>query len=226
MAGPRWHCLPARDFQQITGRAGRRGFDDVGYVVAQAPEHIIENLKMEAKAAGDAKKMRKMVKKKPPEGFVGWNEETFAKLQRAAPESLVSRFEVSHGMLLNVLSRKGDACAAMLRLINESHESAAAKKVHKKRAWQLFKALVQRRIIEIIPLSQREADGTKLRLNVELQDDFSLNHALSLYLIDTVKLIDPASPNYALDVMTLCESIIENPDIILRRQLDAVKTKR
>jgi hypothetical protein len=46
-----------------------------------------------------------------------------------------------------------------------------------------------------------------------------------LYLIDTVKLIDPASPNYALDVMTLCESIIENPDIILRRQLDAVKTE-
>jgi hypothetical protein len=55
---------------------------------------------------------------------------------------------------------------------------------------------------------------------VELQDDFSLNHALSLYLIDTLALIDPASPTYAPDVMTLCESIFENPDIILRRQLD------
>ena len=223
--GSKVTLLPARDFHQVTGRAGRRGFDDVGYVVAQAPEHIIENLKNEAKAAGDVKKMRKLVKKKPPEGFVGWNEETFAKLQRATPEPLVSRFEVSHGMLLNVLSRKGDACAAMLQLINDSHETTNAKKAHKKRAWQLFKALVQRKIIEIIPLAQHDADGTKLRLNVELQDDFSLNHALSLYLIDTVKLIDPASPNYALDVMTLCESIIENPDIILRRQLDAVKTE-
>ena len=223
--GSKVSLLPSRDFHQITGRAGRRGFDDVGYVVAQAPEHIIENLKNEAKAAGDVKKMRKLVKKKPPEGFVGWSEETFAKLQRSTPEPLVSRFQISHGMLLNVLSRKGDACQAMLNIINDSHETAAAKKAHKKRAWQLFKALVERKIVEIIPPAQRDADGTKLRLNVELQDDFSLNHALSLYLIDTVKLIDPTSPNYALDVMTLCESIIENPDIILRRQLDAVKTE-
>jgi len=223
--GAKVALLPSRDFHQISGRAGRRGFDDVGYVVAQAPEHQIENLKMEAKAAGDVKKLRKMVKKQPPEGFVGWSEETFAKLQRSTPEPLVSRFQMSHGMLLNVLSRRGDACQAMLQLVNDSHETAAAKRAHKKRAWQLFKSLVQRRIIEIIPVAQRDAHGTKLRLNVELQEDFSLNHALSLYLIDTVKLIDPASPDYALDVMTLCESIIENPDLILRRQLDAVKTE-
>jgi superfamily II RNA helicase len=221
--GEKVATLSARDFHQITGRAGRRGYDDVGYVVCQAPEHVIENAKMESKAAGDAKKLRKMVKKKPPEGFVGWNEDTFKKLQNATPEPLVSRFQVSHGMLLQVLSRKGDACAAMRRLIADSHETANAKKQHEKRAWQLFRALVQRKIIEIIPTAQRDADGTKLRLNVELQDDFSLNHTLSLYLIDTLMLIDPASPTYAADVMTLCESILENPDIILRRQLDAVK---
>jgi len=169
------------------------------------------------------KKMRKMVKKKPPEGFVGWNEDTFKKLQSATPEPLTSRFQVSHGMLLQVLSRKGDACAAMRQLIADSHETANAKVQHEKRAWQLFRALVQRKIIEIIPTSQRPADGTKLRLNVELQEDFSLNYTLSLYLIDTLALIDPASPTYAADVMTLCESILENPDIILRRQLDQVK---
>jgi superfamily II RNA helicase len=221
--GEKVATLSARDFHQITGRAGRRGYDDVGYVVCQAPEHVIENAKMESKAAGDAKKLRKMVKKKPPEGFVGWNEDTFKKLQNATPEPLVSRFQVSHGMLLQVLSRKGDACAAMRQLIVDSHETANAKKQHEKRAWQLFRALVQRKIVEIIPTAQRDADGTKLRLNVELQDDFSLNHTLSLYLIDTLALIDPASPTYAADVMTLCESILENPDIILRRQLDAVK---
>ncbi|MES2737882.1 MAG: DEAD/DEAH box helicase, partial [Verrucomicrobiota bacterium] len=59
--GQKVATLSARDFHQITGRAGRRGFDDIGFVVAQAPEHIIENTKMEAKAAGDVKKMRKMV---------------------------------------------------------------------------------------------------------------------------------------------------------------------
>lgn len=221
--GEKVATLSARDFHQVTGRAGRRGYDDVGYVVCQAPEHVVENAKMEAKAAGDVKKLRKMVKKKPPEGFVGWNEETFKKLQNAAPEPLVSRFQVTHGMLLQVLGRAGDACAAMRQLIAGSHDSAKAKQQHVKRAWQLFRALVQRKIIEIIPVARRDAAGTKLRLNVGLQDDFSLNHTLSLYLIDTLALIDPASTTYAADVLTLCESILENPDIILRRQLDQVK---
>ncbi|WP_395748442.1 DEAD/DEAH box helicase [Prosthecobacter sp.] len=221
--GEKVATLSARDFHQITGRAGRRGYDDVGFVVCQAPEHVVENAKMEAKAAGDVKKMRKMVKKKPPEGFVGWNEDTFKKLQNAAPEPLASRFQVSHGMLLQVLSRKGDECAAMHQLIADSHETTKAKTQHEKRAWELFRSLVQRKIIEIIPPKQRDADGTKLQLNVELQEDFSLNYTLSLYLIDTLALIDPGSPTYAADVMTLCESILENPDIILRRQLDQVK---
>jgi superfamily II RNA helicase len=221
--GQKVTTLTARDFHQITGRAGRRGFDDIGFVVAQAPEHIIENAKMEAKAAGDVKKMRKMVKKKAPEGFVGWNEDTFKKLQTAAPEPLVSRFQVSHGMILQVLSREGDGCAAMKDLIADSHETAAAKKQHQDRAWQLFRSLVQRKIISIIPPRDRQKPAQKLRLNVELQDDFSLNHTLSLYLIDTLAVIDPASPTYAADVLTLCESILENPDLILRRQLSKVK---
>ncbi len=221
--GQKVATLTARDFHQITGRAGRRGYDDIGFVVAQAPEHIIENAKMDAKAAADPKKARKMVKKKPPEGFVGWSEDTFKKLQAAAPEPLVSRFQVSHGMLLQVLSRKGDGCAAMQRLIADSHDSPSLKKAHRKHAWQLFRALVDRTIIEIIPKAERPSDGTKLRVNVALQDDFSLNYTLSLYLIDTLALIDPASPSYAPDVLTLCESIIENPDLILRRQLSKVK---
>ena len=160
-----------------------------------------------------------------PEGFVSWNEDTFKKLIKAEPEPLVSRFQVSHGMLLQVLSRSGDACDAMRRIIDDSHESGGAKKQHRLRAWQLFRALAERKIIEILPTAQRPPDGTKLRLNVELQDDFSLNHALSLFVIDSLALIDPASATYAADVMTLCESILENPDIILRRQLDRVKNE-
>jgi hypothetical protein len=110
----------------------------------------------------------------------------------------------------------------MLKLIKDSHETAGAKKQHRKRAWQLFRALIERKIVEIVPVAKR-AGGSKLGLNVELQEDFSLNHALSLYLIDALALIDPNSPTYAVDVMTLCESILENPDVILRRQLSKVK---
>ena len=44
--------------------------------------------------------------------------------------------------------------------------------------------------------------------------------------MDTLALLDNQSPEYALDMLTLIESILENPDIILRRQLDALKPKK
>jgi superfamily II RNA helicase len=224
-SGSKTATLTARDFHQITGRAGRKGFDDIGFVVALAPEHVLENARIEAKIAGDPKKAKKLVKRKPPEGFVTWSGDTFTKLQSAPPEPLVSRFQVSHAMLLQVLSRKGDGCRAMQQLIHDSHESPVQKKAHRKRAWQLFRSLTERKIIEILPRTERTA-GAKLRLNIDLQDDFSLNHALSLYLIDTLALLDSESASYPLDVLTLVESILENPDIILRRQLDALKTEK
>ncbi len=224
-SGAKVATLTARDFHQITGRAGRKGFDNIGFVVCMAPEHVIENAKLEAKAAGDPKKMKKIVKRKPPDKFVSWSAETFTKLQTAPPEPLVSRFEVTHGMLLQVLSRKSDGCRAMQQIIRDSHETATRKKAHGKRAWQLFRSLLERKIIEIIPKAER-TNGSKLRLNIDLQEDFSLNHALSLYLIDTLALLEADSPTYPLDMITLIEAILENPDIILRRQLDALKTEK
>ena len=132
-------------------------------------------------------------------------------------EQLTSRFQVSHGMLLNVLSRPGDSCRAMQQLISQCHESPKAKKALLKRAWQLFRSLVERKIIEFIP---RTEDGSYLRVNVTLQDDFSMDQTLSLYLLETIPLLDPQSPDYALDLITLVESILEDPDLILRKQLD------
>lgn len=222
--GQKTGILTARDFHQIAGRAGRKGFDDKGWVVVQAPEHIIENLQLEQKCAGDPKKLRKIVKRKPPEkGFVSWNKDTFNRLLGAKPEQLTSRFQVTHGMMLNVMSRDGDGCLAMQDLIRRCHESPNAKNAHRKRAWQLFRSLVERRIIEFIP---RTETGRYMRVNVDLQDDFSLDQTLSLYVLDTIRLLDPAAPDYALDLLTVVESIQENPDIILRKQLDQVKTEK
>ncbi len=219
--GTKTSTLTARDFHQISGRAGRKGFDDHGYVIAMAPEHVIENKRLEAKAAADPKKKKKLVKRKPPErGFVHWDEQTYAKLQTSPAEPLVSSFKVSHGMLLNVLSRDGDGCAAMRALINECHNTDHSKQAMRKQAFQLFRALVDRNIIEIMP----KGASQKLRVNVELQDDFSLNQVLALYCIDTLGLLDTTAPDYALKLLTLVESILENPDAILRKQLDKVKT--
>jgi hypothetical protein len=45
-----------------------------------------------------------------------------------------------------------------------------------------------------------------------LQDDFSLHQTLSLYLLDTLPLLDRESPDYPFDVLTLCEAIVEDPE--------------
>src|SRR6185436_6901857 len=218
--GQKTAVLSARDFHQIAGRAGRKGFDDQGFVVAQAPEHFIENLKLDEKA----KDGKKVVKRKPPEhNFANWDLQTFKRLMAAPPERLTSRFDVSHGMLLNVLSRRSDGCRAMQALIRDSHETDRSKKGHFRRGWQLFRALVERGIVEITP---RTDDGSRVRVNVDLQEDFSMDHALSLYLFETIRLLDAEAETHALDLLTLVESILENPELILRRQLDKLKDRK
>jgi superfamily II RNA helicase len=241
--GQKTGILSARDFHQIAGRAGRKGFDDRGWVVVQAPEHVIENLKLAEKSARDGKKT---VKRQPPEkNFVNWDKNTFTRLIAAPPERLTSRFQVTHGMLLNVLSRNGDGCRAMQQLIARCHESPRQKQGHIKRAWQLFCSLLDRKIVEFIPPGEGErprepqssgdSQGSsgaspsprqKIRVNIELQEDFSMDQALSLYLLDTIPLVDPQQPDYALVLLTLVESILEDPDIILRKQLDRVKDEK
>ncbi len=212
--------LSARDFHQIAGRAGRKEFDDRGFVVVQAPEHVIENIRLSAKSARDGKKV---VRRKPPEhNFVSWDLQTYKRLIGSPPEPLISRFQVSHAMLLNVLGRRGNGCREMQRLIRESHEPEAAKPALRRRGWQLFRALVSRGVVELVP---QTAEGAKVRVNVELQDDFSMDQTLSLYLLETLPRLDAESPEYALDVLTLVESILENPDLILRKQLDRIKDR-
>ena len=216
--------LPVRDFKQIAGRAGRRGFDDIGYVVTQAPEHIIENLKLEAKAAAGKKK--KIVKKTPPEkGYVHWDENTFTKLQSSAPEPLSSSFKVTLSLILHVLSRQTeDGCQALRDLIERSHETEAKKKRHRITARKLFFNLVRGNILEIIPPAEREG-LQKVRLNIDLQHDFSLNQALGLYLLDTIPKLDPEDPKHALNVLSLIEAILEDPSQILRAQVRRAKNE-
>ncbi|MBK1883185.1 DUF3516 domain-containing protein [Luteolibacter pohnpeiensis] len=218
--------LAVRDFRQICGRAGRRGFDSIGYVVIQAPEHIIENLKLEEKAAANPKKKKSFVKRKPPEkGYVHWDESTMQKLIVSPPEPLVSNFSVTHGMLLNVLSReKEDGCAALKKLIADSHETEGKKKSLRKHAFTLFRGLVQAKVLHILPTSKR-TDARKVLLDIDLPEDFSLNHALGLWLLDAIPQLDRESPDYAVNVISLIEAILENPDAVLRKQIDLLKSE-
>jgi superfamily II RNA helicase len=222
--GEKTALLTVRDFQQIAGRAGRKGFDERGSVVAQAPEHTIENLRLELKAAGDPSKLRRIVRKKPPEkGYVHWDRSTFDRLVSSPSEPLVSRFGISHGMILNVLGRPGGGCMDLARIIGRSHERLPQKRIFGREARSMFQSLVDAGIVEVTPGAEVAAGKGRVRLHVDLQDDFSLHSALSLWLVHTLDALDRESPTYALDVLTLVESVLENPDYVLRQQLDAIK---
>lgn len=224
--GEKTGILTARDFHQIAGRAGRKGFDDKGWVVAQAPEHVIENLKLEAKAAGDPVKLRRIVRRKPPEkGYVHYDRATFERLIAAQPEPLVSRFKVTHGLVLNVLQRDArrphDNCRALGRLIRASHGTDVDRRRRGAEALQLFKSLIEAGVLRKV----RRDEGDRWEVDESLQIDFNIHNTLALWLLDTLPKVDRESENYALDVVTLAEAICEDPDVILLRQLDRIKTE-
>src|SRR5579863_1353418 len=140
--GTRTRLLQAREFHQIAGRAGRAGYDTIGYVAAQAPDHVIENERALAKIGDDPKRRRGYARKKPPEGFINWSEQTFEKLIEAEPEPLVSRFQVTHAMLLAVIARPGNAFDAMRRLLTDNHEPKSAQRRHIHRAIAIYRSLL------------------------------------------------------------------------------------
>ncbi|MCP5025065.1 MAG: DUF3516 domain-containing protein [Actinomycetia bacterium] len=215
--------LSVREFQQIAGRAGRAGFDTEGTVWVQAPQHVVENLQADAKAAADPKKKRKLVKKKPPDrGYSHWNEKTLEKLADGTPETLTSNFGVSHSMLLNLLDRPGDGCAATRHLLTNNHEPRPRQRRHIRRAISIYRSLVQAEVVE--QLDEPDDLGRPVRIDLDLQVDFSLNQPLSPFVIEAVDLFDPNHPEYALDVLSLVEAVLENPFVVLLAQLDKLKT--
>jgi superfamily II RNA helicase len=214
--GHRVRRLRAREFHQIAGRAGRAGFDTLGYVVAQAPEHVVENEKALAKAGDDPKKRRKVVRKKPPEGFVSWDQATFEKLIAAEPEPLQSRFQVSHAMLLSVIGRPGNAYQAMKKLLTDNHEERPARRRHIHDAIAIYRSLLAGGVVEQLTVPDEE--GRYARLTVDLQDDFALNQPLSTFALATFDLLDPDSPSYALDVLSVIEASLDDPRQVLAAQ--------
>ena len=214
--GRRQRVLRSREFHQIAGRAGRAGFDTVGYVVAQAPEHEVENARAVAKFAGDPKKLRSVRRKKPPEGLINYTEATFTKLIESEPEELRPRLKISHAMLLNLLQRDQDTGAAVMHLIDSIHPDVATRRRLIKRAAQLGRSLVRAGVVE--RLDAPTAGGRRYALAVDLQRDFALNQPLSAFSLAVIDSLDPASPEYTLDVVSVVEATLENPMVILLQQ--------
>ena len=219
--GVRVRRLRAREFHQIAGRAGRAGFDTIGKVVVQAPEHVIENEKALAKAGTDTKKRRKVVRKKAPEGFVSWDEATFRKLIESEPEPLTSRFRVSNAMLLSVIARPGNCFTAMKHLLTENHDDRKMQRRHISEAIAIYRSLLDGGIVEVLP--EPDEMGRTARLTVDLQADFALHQPLSTFALAALELLDQDSPTYALDVLSVVESTLDDPRQILGAQLNKAR---
>lgn len=238
--GEKVQILAVRDFQQIAGRAGRKGFDDRGWVVAQAPEQVIDRKQAAKKGKkipkaggmsaprGAARNPARGPSRGPAKAEIVWTKETFDKLITRPPETLKSRFRITHGMVLNLLQRDEELddpargnFASLRELIAGSHEDDAAKKRHYRFAAVLVRSLHRAGIL----IMKRDARTPYYWVVVspDLQFDFSLYHALSLFLVEMVPLLDPARPDYVGDLLSLVEAVLEDPEVILRRQADRAK---
>ncbi|MCM6774271.1 DUF3516 domain-containing protein [Nocardia sp. CDC159] len=214
--GVRTRRLKAREFHQIAGRAGRAGYDTMGTVVVQAPEHEIENARLLAKAGDDPKKQRKVQRRKPPEGFVSWSEDTFNRLVAAEPEPMVSRFRVTNSLLLNVIARRGNCFDAMRHLLEDNHEPRPAQRKHILKAIRLYRALRDAGVVQ--QLDEPDEYGRRARLTVDLQRDFALDQPLSPFALAALELLDSDAPTYTLDVVSVIESTLEDPRQLLLAQ--------
>ena len=213
--GHKQRKLNAREFHQIAGRAGRSGFDTEGVVIALAPEHEIENAKLRAKAGDDPKKLRKLKLKKPPENFVNWNEQVFRRLIEAVPEPLKPRMRITHSMVLSMVERGGDARARVEDLIEVSHQTDEEKAKLRLRAEEIFTTLIDAGVVEVLEDEEGNPDYVT---TVDMPRDFALDQPLSPFLLAALELLDPEDDNYALDVVSMVESTLEEPRQILRAQ--------
>ncbi|MEL7157889.1 MAG: DUF3516 domain-containing protein, partial [Actinomycetota bacterium] len=228
--GQSTRILRNREFAQIAGRAGRKGFDDIGHVWVQEPAHVVDNLRADEKAASDAgkgKKRKKAVKKKAPErGYAHWTEDTYNKLVNGQPEPLRSSFRVNHQMVMTLLDRPGDGCRAVKDLVTDNHETAKRRRNHIRRSIAIYRSLMEAELLEL--LDEPDEHGRMVRVTLDLQDEFALHQPLSLWAIEAIGQLDdpdtgPDDPERALAVLTIIESVVESPGVIIAAQVDEAK---
>ena len=229
--GYKMRRLRAREFHQIAGRAGRSGFDTEGMVIAEAPEYEIENAKLLLKAGDDPKKLRKIKKKKPPEGFVTWNEQTFQRLIETQPETLKPRLRITHSMVLSMVEQGGDARTRVSELIAKSLQTDEEKLKLNVRADEIFATLIDSGVVvrtEVPPAPDAPADAlpeVDYALTVDLPEDFALDQPLSPFLLAALELLDPASDTYTFDLISMVEATLEDPKQVLRAQERAARSR-
>ena len=238
--GSKMRHLRSREFHQIAGRAGRAGFDTVGFVRVLAPEHEVEAARERARltaaqeAARDereAKKAKKKASKKrsgPKEGQITWSRSTFERLRDAAPEALQSHFEMTHSTVLNVLGGAADAgrdpAEHLVHLALHNDDQPLPANPHIRHLADIYTSLLQAGVVEHLSSARAQELGvSRLQLVADLPDDFALNQPLSPFALAAFELLDPDSPTFALDVISIVEAVLEDPRPLLYAQENQAK---
>ena len=238
--GSKMRHLRSREFHQIAGRAGRAGFDTVGFVRVLAPEHEVETARERARltaaqeAARDereAKRAKKKASKKrsgPKEGQITWSRSTFERLRDAAPEALQSHFEMTHSTVLNVLGGAADAgrdpAEHLVDLALHNDDQPLPANPHIRHLADIYTSLLQAGVVEHLSSARAQELGvSRLQLVADLPDDFALNQPLSPFALAAFELLDPDSPTFALDVISIVEAVLEDPRPLLYAQENQAK---
>ena len=238
--GSKMRHLRSREFHQIAGRAGRAGFDTVGFVRVLAPEHEVETARERARltaaqeAARDereAKRAKKKASKKrsgPKEGQITWSRSTFERLRDAAPEALQSHFEMTHSTVLNVLGGAADAgrdpAEHLVHLALHNDDQPLPANPHIRHLADIYTSLLQAGVVEHLSSARAQELGvSRLQLVADLPDDFALNQPLSPFALAAFELLDPDSPTFALDVISIVEAVLEDPRPLLYAQENQAK---
>ncbi len=200
--------LSSREFRQIAGRAGRKGHDEVGTVIIQAPEHEVVNRRKKLKAAANSKKFHA---ESPPKGFKGWNEKTSEKLRSSNIDPLVTRFRVSGLLVLQTLLRPGDGREALSALIRSVGEDVDE---NLQRADEILDSLEAGGMIERLD----EPDAEDRLYAVRQTLDVTFDRPLAPFLESALGLADRETNDHALDVLSIVESVLDDPHQILRAQ--------
>ncbi len=234
--GNRSRHLSAREFHQIAGRAGRPGFDPVGNVLAISSQDELEKMKHQARLTAaqeeaDEKKQKKLARKRPgapkkgqQKGEVTWTKDTFERLRTSSAEQLHPRFHTSHALVLNVLQRPGDPEGHLLRLAEQGPSGSVSftedTNPHLRNLGDIYRSLVQAGLVERVPLAEPAVDGrtTTIAATGELPDDFALNQPLAPFALAVLDLLDPDSPTFLVDAVSVIESVMEDPRPLLFAQ--------
>lgn len=214
--GSKERHLNAREFHQVAGRAGRAGFDAVGYVFTLAPQWEVENAAALAKAGDDPKRRAKVKKKTAPEGRTTWSEGTFKRLVESEPGVLSPRWQITHAMVLNTLQRPGDQAENLRALAADNHNVARHGSEVQSRfeasLGEILDSLVTSGVIRGIPGTQAttavepsQGSGTshhakRFELTADLPETFALNQSLAPFALDYLQAFHPenaANPGMA-----------------------------